>query len=378
MRWMYALCALGLCVPASALAQVTVKGLVPITGSSSLSSVKVAAVASSTAGAITGWTVYFNNTEVFSNTTGLNGRLDTVVGSVSPGTYKVTIIAYDQYGNEQSYVANNVAVTNTTLPTVPSDAEQYQLLQTSSPMVSPYSVSSGTLGQWTACNETSCSGSTTPGTGSVQFFSSTPTSNPLSLYTLSGTSLEETSLGATNNTLAYRHLGCTNSSGSTDCSNVQNMLLDVWFYPTSTTNVQQFEFDPDVFYNNNKFAASVACRLAGTKPNYWYLWNSLGDDWVVTPFPCGATTTTPGQSVAANTWHHLQLYVTYNVSSDGGSYTYQTFVWDGQTVFQNYGENYTAGSQTGNMLNVEQQIDNTSTSGANNTAYYDDYVLSVW
>ena len=372
------LCALGLSVPAAVFAQVTVEGLVPINGSSSLSNVKVAAAASSTAGTITGWSVYLDNTKVFTDTTGLNGRLDTVVSSVALGTHKVTVIAYDQHGNQASYVANNVAVANTTLPTVPSSAEQYRLLQTATPTASPYSVSNNTIQPWAYCITINCSGSKTPGSGNAVFFTSTPTSNPLSFYTLSGTSLQETSTGAANNTLAYRKLGCTNNGGNASCNNVQNMLLDVWFYPTTTTNVQQFEFDPDMFYNNYKFAASVACRLAGTDPNYWYLWDSSADSWIKTQYPCSATSTVAGQSVAANTWHHLQLYVNYSVGASGGSYAYETFVWDGQTVFQNSGQSYTAILQTGNTINVEQQIDNTTTSGANNTAYYDDYSLSVW
>ena len=87
--------------------------------------------------------------------------------------------------------------------------------------------------------------------------------------------------------------------------------------------------DPDVFYNNYKFAASVACRLAGTNPNFWYLSDSSANSWTQTQYPCSATSTTAGQSVAANTWHHLQLYVNYSVGSTGGSYAYETFVWDG-------------------------------------------------
>ena len=378
MRAMYVLCAFGLSVPSAVFAQVTVNGLVPISGATSFANVRVAAAASSTAGAITGWSVYFNNSEVFTNTKGLNGRLDTVVSSVGPGNYKVTVIAYDQNGNQASYVANNVVVASATLPTVPASAEVYQLLQTATPTAAPYNVANGAIQSWAYCVNTTCSGSQTQGSGNVLFFTSTPTSNPLSSYTLSGTSLQETSTGATNNTLAYRKLGCTNNGGNTACNNVQNMLLDVWFYPTTTSDVQQFEFDPDVFYNNYKFAASVACRLAGTNPDYWYLWDSSANNWVQTQYPCSATSTTAGQSVAANTWHHLQLYVNYSVGSIGGSYAYQTFVWDGKTVFQNSGQSFTAIGQAGNTINVEQQIDNTSTSGANNTAYYDDYSLSVW
>lgn len=405
MRLLHFLCGLSLCLPAAALAQtVTVTGLVPAKNSFNQSNVLIAAKATSSAAPISGWAVYLDNNEYYHIACGsngvscpLNGTLNQVISSVPAGNYKVTVTAFDENGNPGSYVATNVTVSNSVLPNVPSTAELYPNLQNTTITPTPYTNNSTVA--WQVCQGPGCAGGDAGGTGNV-----VPSDTPSSPNeTLSGSPLFEYSTGAGYNVLGYRHLGCVNNNNSADCNNVQNMLLDMWFSPVSTANVQQIEFDPDLFDDSgHKYAASVACRLqpGNSAPNqapyYWYVWNSTGiaptqsnpsgdptssagtGTWVMTAYPCSDTSTTAGQSVAAGVWHHIQLYVNYDTTKT--NYTYNTFVYDGVTIFQSAGTTYQAlqlsGPQTAE-INVEQQIDNTS-GATTNSAYYDDYNLSVW
>lgn len=182
--------------------------------------------------------------------------------------------------------------------------------------------------------------------------------------------MAETSAGSFWNTLGYRHLGCPNIG----CGAVQNMLEDMWFDTATVSDVQQLEFDPDLFNAGYKYFASVACRLKGNNPSFWYLWNSAADTWEQTSYPCTASTIAPG------TWHHFQLYATFDTSNH--TYAYQTFVYDGTTIFQNLGQSYNAllcpnNSCSTATVNIEQQIDNDG-NNPTNTVYYDNYNLWVW
>jgi hypothetical protein len=150
------------------------------------------------------------------------------------------------------------------------------------------------------------------------------------------------------------------------------MLVDMWFYPQSTNDLQQLEFDPDLFFSQLAYKGSIACQLIGTDAGHWQLWDSLNNNWVATSHPCTAST------IAAGTWHHLQLYITFNTSTQ--QYFYQTFVYDGTTVFQNLGQPFSPKSEPGwsDNLNIEQQIDTNSNVGASTTVNYDSYNLWVW
>jgi hypothetical protein len=163
---------------------------------------------------------------------------------------------------------------------------------------------------------------------------------------------------------------------------MQNMLLDEWFQVAPGDDIQQLEFDPDLFDASGKYEyfGTVACRMNGTNSGDWYLWNMAaqqqsGQGWVATSYPC---------TISQGAWHHLQLYVTLNTTGSScpnsvPCYTYNTFVFDGATVFKNLGWSYNAG--TGSYtptLNVEQQIDNFDSQNVSNTVYYDNYYLWVW
>jgi hypothetical protein len=107
------------------------------------------------------------------------------------------------------------------------------------------------------------------------------------------------------------------------------------------------------------YFGSVACRLIGTNAGHWHLWDEANGNWVATTYPCTAST------IAAGTWHHLQLYVTFSTANL--NYAYQTLVFDGTTVFQTLGQTFGAKLQptwATNEVNIEQQIDNNGNVGA--------------
>ncbi|PYP92671.1 MAG: hypothetical protein DMG65_03190 [Candidatus Angelobacter sp. Gp1-AA117] len=237
------------------------------------------------------------------------------------------------------------------LPTPPSNAASFPDLQVAG---------GGNPGTWTLCSGTTCAGGQNGGSSSLQFSQQPALS--------SSGSMKQTSTGTGFNTMYYRHLGCPNNN----CAAVKNMLEDMYFQPASTTNIEQLEFDPDLYNAGFKYFASVACRLKGTNSGFWYLWNSAGDFWDATTFPCTAST------ILAGNWHHFQLYVTFDTSTQ--SYTYQTFVFDGTTVFQNLGKTYSALNlhNTATNTNIEQQIDNDSSTNPTNSVYYDKYNLWIW
>ncbi|HEX4784827.1 MAG TPA: hypothetical protein VH350_10820 [Candidatus Sulfotelmatobacter sp.] len=347
---------------ATAGAQVTIHGNLPVNSGKYTLPATVSASASSPRG-ISGWQVYFGNTSYFSSSTGLNGILDENLSNVPPGTYQVTITAWDNGGNHSSYVVSNVTVISSPLPTPPQNATAYPNLQNKN---EGYNNTT-----WQPCIG-SCSGSNGPGSSSLSY--------PVSSPSLSGASLGENSdsSGDYYNTMYYWHLGCPNNN----CSAVGNMLDDVWFQVKSGDSIQQLEFDPDLFDDSGRweYFGSVACQMNGGTSGTWYVWDMAsqqksGKGWTSTSIPC---------TITQGAWHHLQLYVTVNTSGSGcpnsaPCYTYKTLVFDGSTVFENLNWSYNAGTGSyGHTVNVQQQIDNFKASPANNTVYYDNYELWVW
>ena len=340
----------------AASAQVTIHGNLPVGSGKYTLPATVSASASSPQG-ISGWQVYFGNTSYFSSGTGLNGILDQNLGNVPPGTYQVTITAWDNGGNHSSYVVSNVQVVSSPLPTPPQNATPYPGLENKN----NYS--------WQPCIG-SCSGSNGPGTSNLTYPNSP---------SLSGGSLGENSVsnGDYYNTMYYTHLGCPNNN----CSAVGNMLDDVWFQVKSGDSIQQLEFDPDLYDDSGKweYFGSVACQMNGGTSGTWFVWDmasqqKTGQGWTSTSIPC---------SISQGAWHHLQLYVTVNTSGSGcpnsaPCYTYKTLVFDGSTVFENLNWSYNAGTGSfGHAVNVQQQIDNFPHND-NNWVYYDNYELWVW
>ena len=127
-------------------------------------------------------------------------------------------------------------------------------------------------------------------------------------------------------------------------------------------------------YGSYKSFASMQCDSVSGD---WRFWNSAGNTWTVKTASGG---TLPiykcnilGQT---NSWHHYQLYVTMNFTSH--TITYETFVVDGVTVYQDLANTYNALAQTGTpTINMEQQIDN-HTVGVTDSEYLDNYNFWVW
>jgi len=357
-----------------AIAQLTISGNLPAQNGGAYTLPITVSAHASPANEVGGWQVYFGNTSYYSNSTGLGGNLDVTLSSVPPGTYTVTVTAYQTVsGTPVSYVAQNVKVVASSLPTPPSNATEYSNLQ--NPADDPSS--------WTACtsniiepNGQPCAG------GQSQQSAQSNLTQEVASPSLSGASMAEysSSTGVYYNTMYYQHLGCPNNN----CSAVQNMLLDEWFFsaPSPSNGIQQLEFDPDLYDNSGyEYFGTVACQMNGTDSGTWYVWNMAvagkgGQGWTSTSRSC---------TIAPQQWHHLQLYVTYNSSGSGcpnsvPCYTYQTLVFDGTTVFQNLGWSYNAWQLSGATptVNVEQQIDNFNAQDVANTVYYDNCDLWVW
>jgi hypothetical protein len=236
----------------------------------------------------------------------------------------------------------------TPLPTPPADATAYLNLQNQS--------------GWKVCNGI-CAGSPETATGTSNL---TP---DIATPSMSGSAMAQNSEGTYWNTLYYLHLGCP----SNGCAAVSNILEDMYFQTTSTSDMQGSEFDPDLFDGTYEYFASLQCRLVGTDAGNWFLWNMSANRWEMTNYPCTAATLAPGS------WHHFQLYATFNTTAH--TYTYETFIFDGVTVFQDLGTTYEASPLQGSKaLNIEQQIDNGGETNPvpNNTNYYDRINLWAW
>ncbi len=354
MKLLRLLCIFTIAVGLPVFGQVTISGNLPQNNSTFTLPVTISAKASSLKG-ISGWAVYFGNAEYYSSQTGLNGILDVSVSGAPTGAgQKVTITAFDNSGAYNSYVATNVTVVASLLPAVPQSATAYTNLQVQ-----------GSPG-WNYCIDAGCSGSKASSScsGNVTYGNSSPS--------LGGASMLQTITGTYCNILNYRKLACPTQG----CNAVHNLLEDMWFQTAATNQMQGSEFDPDLFTGTYEYQLSTQCRLVsdGSTQNpagFWYLWDMRNNKWVPTSYPCTATT------IAAGTWHHYQLYGT--VDTTNHTQTYETFVFDGKTVFQNLGILYGAVAKSSSaFVNIQGQIDNGGQANPTNTSYYDNYNLWVW
>jgi hypothetical protein len=349
-----------------AIAQLTVSGNVPASsGGTYTLPVTISAHATPTS-EVGGWEVYFGNTSYYSSTTGLGGNLDVSLSNVPPGTYKVTVTAYQSgTGTPTSYVAQNVTVVSNPLPTPPSGWSNPTYPNLQNPSNDP--------GKWTAC--TSNIGTPPCAGGTPQSGASSNLTQKVASPSLSGSSTAEYSASNDDNynTMYYQHLGCPSGG----CEAVGNMIDDLWFFPapSPSNGFQQLEFDPDLYDTNGyEYQGSVACDMNGTDSGTWKVWSMVGG-WISTSRSC---------TIAPQQWHHIQWNVTYDTSGSGcpnnvPCYTYETLVFDGVTVFSDLGWSYNATKPLGTAtVNVQQQVDNFKTNSVANTVYYDNYNLWVW
>lgn len=258
------------------------------------------------------------------------------------------------------------------LPSIPSNATTFSNLQRSS----------GNPGSWTECDaNTSCAAGTPScvGSASLTFGITGPA---LSSYG-SAKFIDTTNSGSPQgcNVLYYRHLGnswaADDSSGTNTLAGLTNGFLDLYVYPVPGSNIIGYEFDPDIYVGNNWTAkASLACYASsGGKYNLYDQSGNLptGGAWASTSHSCDWNTT------GANQWHHVQLWITFNQTAH--TYTYKTLVVDGTTIISTALSNTVTynmwNHNSGNTLNIEMQIDRTSTAGTS-TGYYDNYKFVVW
>lgn len=345
----------GVClvISTAAFGQITLNVNEPLTGKTYTSPVTVSATESSPNGP-SGWDVYLDSVLVVHNTS-TSGILDTTFPA-SAGSHTVVVKAWDNSGADKS-ATENITVNSSDLPTPPGDAIQYQNLQ-----------DNGLHGTWEICDGT-CAGSTNGGTGTDGFkFNVTSPS-------LSGAGMELYSEGLTAgdewNTLGYQHLGCPSGG----CTSHSNFLEDMWFYiPSSSTGLQATEYDPDVYDGSYKYFASMQCDTASGD---WRFWDSATNSWTILTSTGGTLPVYKCNIISqTNSWHHFQLYVTFNFTSH--NYTYETFVVDGVTVYQDLANTYGALPLSGTpTYNIEQQLDN-HTADVTDSEYLDNYNLTVW
>ena len=152
MKLKHLLCLAALAFETVAFAQVTISGNVPQSNSTYTLPVTLSAKASSP-NTISGWAVYFGNTEYYSSNVGLNGLLDVSLSSAPTGpNQQVTITAFDNAGAHTSYVASKITVVASPLPTPPQSATSYINLQV---QANP---------GWNSCLTNACSGSSSSST----------------------------------------------------------------------------------------------------------------------------------------------------------------------------------------------------------------------
>ncbi len=250
-------------------------------------------------------------------------------------------------------------------PTPPAGASQFTDAQSNTALP----------GSWTIC-QGSCTGAvSTTGNGTV-----TTGNTDISL---SGSSVKITDTQLANSTgsnapgwdvLAYRKFGCSLMPGAT-CVGKWTMYEDMWIYNVSTTNLTANEIDPDLYDGTRKYFPSMQCRLIGTGAGYWFEWSSAADAWQPTTYPCTAST------VAAGSWHHVQLLVTIDTTAQ--TYTYITFAFDGAAVFKNASDTFNSAPLVGTpSVDVEFEVDNNGNApgdpGFTNTEYGDKINLWVW
>jgi hypothetical protein len=344
-----------LAVSTAAFAQVTLTVNEPLTGKTYTSPVTVSATASSPNGP-SGWTVYQDSILVVSNTD-TSGRLDATFPS-SPGSHTIVVKAWDNSG-ANTPATETITVNSSSLPTPPGNAISYPNLQNTA----------GNPGTWTICDG-GCAGSQSGATGTDGF------SFGVASPSLSGAAMKFFSTSTHNglewNSLGYRHLGCPSGG----CTARSNFLEDMWFYvPSSSSALQALEYDPGVYDGSFKYFASMQCDSVSGD---WRFWNSAGNTWTVKTSTGGTLPIHPCNLLSkTNSWHHYQLYITMNFTSH--TVTYETFVVDGVTVYSDIANTYGAFAISGTpTINIEQQIDNKSTSTVTNSEYLDNYNLSVW
>jgi hypothetical protein len=202
---------------------------------------------------------------------------------------------------------------------------------------------------WQSCNAPSCAG----GSGSGSYWMAQNQSRP----SLSGASTEIFNSGVWSNALWWKKVGANN--------NVTNLLWDFYVQLDSTaaSAAQALEYDSFQFVGGYNYMIGSQCNIAA---GVWDLWNELSGHWIHTTIAC--------HGFPANTWHHIQWYVTTNHATR--SYRYVTLVVDG--VPHPVNQTYNAKDLNwGDNLGVQYQLD-VNASGQGYHEWFDQVKLTVW
>jgi hypothetical protein len=319
-------------------AQVTVKLASPVAGSSLAAPFQIQASASSSH-AITGWHAYLDSVNVFSA-----GATSSVSGSISTGTgtHQLLVRAWDStgaYGDQTVQITVGSSSGSTpanALPTPPSTAKVFSNLDQSS---------SG----WGSCQTAGCAGGSGSGTFWQAFYQTSPS--------LDGSSMEIFKDGVWANALWWKKVGANNG--------LTHLLWDFYVRVDSAaaTNAQALEYDAFQFVGGYNYMIGTECNYAA---GVWDTWNEYTGHWLHTVIPC--------PKFSANTWHHIQWYMTTNHTNH--TYTYVTLVVDGKaySVNQTQPARYLA---WGDNLGAQWQLD-VNASGNGYHEWVDKAKLTAW
>ncbi|MGA2373625.1 MAG: hypothetical protein ACLPPV_03850 [Candidatus Korobacteraceae bacterium] len=204
---------------------------------------------------------------------------------------------------------------------------------------------------WHGCNASSCSG----GSGDGSYWMAQNQSNP----SRDGASGEFYNSGVWENSLWSRKLGANDG--------VHNFLWDFYYIEVdddSETAAQALEFDAFQFIGGYNYMMGSECNYDGGA--VWDTWNESTGHWIHTTISC--------PKFSANTWHHIQWYIT--TDSGNHTYTYHTLVVDGDS----HPVNVTGNAKNLNWsdnLGVQFQLDDTAGGGGYHE-WTDEVKLTIW
>ena len=204
-------------------------------------------------------------------------------------------------------------------------------------------------GNWSYCHNPGCAG----GSGGGSYWMAQHQNPP----SRDGSSTEFFNSGVWANALWWQKVGAHNS--------VHNFLYDFYVQvdSNSTHGGQALEFDVFQFVHGYNYMIGTQCDYGYGK---WDTWDEHAGRWVRSSISC--------PRFSANTWHHVQWYMTTNTSAH--TYTYVTLVVDGH----NYPVNITHSAKNlgwSDNLGVQFQLD-VNASGEGYHEWTDNVKLTVW
>ncbi len=203
---------------------------------------------------------------------------------------------------------------------------------------------------WNWCNASSCSGGSGHGTYWMAQHQRTPSRD--------GAATEFYNSGVWENALWFKKLGANDG--------VHNFLWDFYFQvdDASLNNAQALEFDVFQFVHGYNYMIGTECNYDGGA--VWDTWDEATGHWIHTGIPC--------HKFSANTWHHIQWYMTTNTNNH--TYTHVTLVVDGDVKAVNITRPAKNLGWSDN-LGAQFQMDDTAGGGAWHE-WIDSEKLTVW